>query len=394
MGLPAPEPQTLTTVVRVRSLLLTLALLAPLAPRLATGEPLAGADPRGAPVLRVGVVDGSQPCAWREGEVWRGLAVDLWNRIASREQLAFVFRPVASTGELLEAAAGDRIDVAIGCINVSPERLDRLRFSLPFQEDGLAVMVANSRLDLGRAFLFSLFGPTLLQLLGGFLTAIALLTWLTWRVEGYGRREATREQGRRRAISKLFQVLATGPGGNVVVDTTRGNLIVLVAYLVRIVSASLLVGYLTVTVVNETQGRLSGRLESPNDLRGRRVAVRPGSVSEALVREVNSRGEGPPARPVLIRRVSEGPTLLRQKRVDAVLADNFQLTWLQARQPKPPRTRLALQGIRPESQAFVFSPSLDAATADRIDLAISAVKRNGVVSELREALLAPQAPGR
>ena len=86
--------------------------------------------------------------------------------------------------------------------------------------------------------------------------------------------------------------------------------------------------------------------------------------------------------------------LLRQKRVDAVLADNLQLTWLQARQPRPPQTRLALQGIRPESQAFVYAPSLSAATADRIDLAISAVKRHGVVSELRETLLAPPAHGR
>jgi ABC-type amino acid transport substrate-binding protein len=335
-------------------------------------------------VLRVGVVDGSQPCAWREREVWKGLAVDLWNRIASREQLAFVIRPLPNTASLLEAAASNQLDVAIGCLNVSPERL---RFSLPFQEDGLAVMVANSRLDLGRAFLSSLFGPTLLQLLGGYLAAIALLTWFIWKVEGYSSRAETLRNGNQRTASKLFQVLATGPGGNVVADTTRGNLIVLGAYLVRIVAASLLVGYLTVTVVNETQGRLSSRLESLEGLRGLRVAVRPGSVSEALLREVNSRGEGPAAQPVLIRRVSEGPMLLQQKRVDAVLADNLQLTWLQSRQPRPPRTRLALQGIRPESQAFVFAPSMPTELTDRIDLAISSVKRSGVVSELREALL-------
>jgi ABC-type amino acid transport substrate-binding protein len=123
------------------------------------------------------------------------------------------------------------------------------------------------------------------------------------------------------------------------------------------------------------------------------VAVRPGSVSEALLREVNSRGSGPPATAVLIRRVAEGPPLLMRGRVDAVLADNLQLTWLQEHQEQagtkrvPLPTRLALQGIRPESQAFVFSPSLPEATAARIDLAISAVKRNGVVSELRESLL-------
>ncbi|MEB3255767.1 MAG: transporter substrate-binding domain-containing protein [Synechococcaceae cyanobacterium] len=379
-------------MARRRRLLLTLLLLVPWG-----SAGLAQQAAPAAAVLRVGVVDGSQPCAWREGEVWKGLAVDLWNRIASREQLAFVMQPLPSTAALLEAAAADRVDVAIGCLNVSPERLQRLRFSLPFQEDGLAVMVPNSRLDLGRAFLSSLFGPTLLQLLGGYLVAIALLTALAWRVEGYGSREQTRHQGRMRSVSKLFQVLATGPGGNVVVDSTRGNLIVLAAYLVRIVSASLLVGYLTVTVVNETQGRLSGRFEAPDDLRGLRVAVRPGSVSEALLREVNSRGSGRPARAVLIRKVAEGPPLLRRGLVDAVLADNLQLTWLQAHQGKPGQrrvplqTRLALQGIRPESQAFVFAPSLPEATAERINLAISAVKRSGVVSELRESLLA--APG-
>lgn len=350
--------------------------------------PAAGATLPGAPVLRVGVVDGSQPCAWRHGQAWQGLAVDLWNRIASREQLAFVIQALPDTRALLDAAAADRIDVAIGCLNVSPERLARLRFSLPFQEDGLAVMVTNSRLDLGRAFLGSLFGPTLLQLLGGFLAANALLTALAWRVEGYGAREETQRLGVRRSASKLFQVLATGPGGNVVVHTTRGNLLVLAAYLVRIVAASLLVGYLTVTVVNETQGRLSGRMEGPDDLRGRRVAVRPGSASEALLREINARREGPPARAVPIRQVADGLPLLRRQQVDALLADNLQLTWLQMGVAQSGRTRLALQGIRPESQAFVYAPSLPEPTAERIDLAISALKREGVVSELRRRILA------
>jgi polar amino acid transport system substrate-binding protein len=366
--------------------LLVALLLAAIPGPLATGRGDAAAMP--APVLRVGVVDGSQPCAWRQGEAWQGLAVDLWNRVASRERLAFVLEPLPSTGALLAAAEADRIDVAIGCLNVSPERLERLRFSLPFQEDGLAVMVAHSPLDLGRAFLASLFGPTLLQLLGGFLTANALLTLLAWRVEGYGQRPETRSQGVKRTATKLFQVLATGPGGNVVVATTRGNLIVLVAYLVRIVAASLLVGYLTVTVVNETQGRLSGRMESPADLRGRRVGVRSGTASEALLRELNRRGGGPPVQLVQLRKVSDGLPLLQQRRVDAILADSLQLTWLQSQQQEPGRTRLALQGIRPESQAFVYGSSLPQATAERIDLAISGLKREGLVALLRNGILA------
>ena len=45
---------------------------------------------------------------------------------------------------------------------------------------------------------------------------------------------------------------------------------------------------------------------------------------------------------------------------------------------------LALEGIRPESQAFAYAQALPEATASRIDQAISALKRSGVVSELRQ----------
>jgi len=136
-------------------------------------------------VLRVGVVEGSPPCSDRRDDAWQGLAPELWNRVASRESLAFRLSAWPSTGDLLEATRTGVIDVAVGCINVSPERLLRYRFSLPFQEDGLAVLVLRTPLDLGRAFLGALIGPGLLQLLGGYLlpilplAAVAVLRWRT-----------------------------------------------------------------------------------------------------------------------------------------------------------------------------------------------------------------------
>ena len=259
---------------------------------LAVGFPVsAGAS---APVLRVGVVDGAPPCSYRDAGAWRGLAVDLWNRIATRERLPYVVSEWPSVREMLEATREGRLDVAVGCINVSPDRLERYRFSLPFQEDGLAVMVVQSRLDLGRSFLAALLTPTLLQLLGGYLLAIALLSLLTWTVERY-RPAAPDPQPTElpRRFSKVFQVLATGPGSNTLVATTRGNGIVMMAYMVRIVSASLLVGYLTVNVAREMQGTASGAIRSEADLLGLRVGVRSGTVSEALLKELNAASTRP-----------------------------------------------------------------------------------------------------
>jgi ABC-type amino acid transport substrate-binding protein len=148
-----------------------------------------------------------------------------------------------------------------------------------------------------------------------------------------------------------------------------------------------LVGYLTVNVVRETQGKAMGHLRSITDLQGQRVAVRPGSVSEALLQDLNAKAT---AAPVVIRRVFSLDVALERlerNQLDAVLADNLQLMDLVLRRPRGRLVpSLVLQGIHPESQAFAFGPDLPAASAERIDLAISTLKRSGVVSELREQM--------
>jgi polar amino acid transport system substrate-binding protein len=338
-----------------------------------------------APVLRVGLVDGSPPCSYREAGVWRGLAIDLWNQVATLEHLPYVVTEWPSVRQMLEASREGRLDVAVGCINVSPDRLQRYRFSLPFQEDGLAVMVVKSRLDLGRSFLGALLTPTLLQLLGGYLLAIAVLTWLTLRLEARTHPAPVSRRSSLRHCSKVFQVLATGPGSNTIVSTTRGNGVVILAYLVRIVSASLLVGYLTVNVAGEIQDKASGAIQSPADLRGLRVGVRSGTVSEALLKELNAGGTGEKVTMVALDSIGAGAEQLASRQIDALVGDNLQLSHLLLQdQSKRFLPSLALEGIRPESQAFAFSPALPEATTDRIDLAISALKRSGVVSELRQ----------
>lgn len=219
-------------------------------------------------VLRVGVVDGAQPCTFRQNGVWKGMAIDLWSQVAAKEKFPYVLQERPNLQTLLEDTRRNGVDVAVGCINLSPERLATTTFSLPFQEDGLAVLAMKNRLDLGMAFLRSLLGPSLLLLLGSFLAFIGLLSLLTWNVEGHGQSRETTRLGSMRSFARIFQILATGPGSNTIVETSRGHLLVLLAYLVRIVAASLLVGFLTVHVVEETRERSGSHLDGLEDLRG------------------------------------------------------------------------------------------------------------------------------
>ncbi|MEB3304103.1 MAG: transporter substrate-binding domain-containing protein [Cyanobacteriota bacterium] len=352
------------------------------------------AEPR---VVRVGVVDGAHPCSFRSEGVWKGLAVELWSRVATEEKIPYVLEDWPTLRALLKATGENRVDVAVGCINLSPDRLAAIRFSLPFQEDGLAVLALQNRLDLGKAFLRSLLGPPLLVLLGGFLLTIGLLSFLTWRVEGHETSPDTLRMGTRRSFARIFQILATGPGSNTIVETTRGHGLVVLAYLVRIVAASLLVGFLTVHVVEETRQRTAKPLKDLEDLRGRRVAVRPGSISASLLEELNRRPGSVPIQAVQMPKVDGAISLLENGKAEAVLADELQLSYVMAHHPRTGAIpTLVLRGVRPESQGFAFSPGLPRDMAKGIDLAISRLKRSGEVSQLREEALSPPsrtAPG-
>ena len=216
------------------------------------------------PVLRVGLADGSQPCSYRQQGSWGGMAVELWQRIADQEQLPYVLVPQQNTAQLLSATRQGVVDVAIGCITVSPERLHNNRFTLPVQETGLGVMTRRSRLDLA----------------------------------------------------------------------------------------------------------------------GDRVAVRRGSVSDERLQALNSAGLRPQIQLQELESIPHAESLLWDKRVDAVVADELQLDFL-LHQLNSKRYGLALRDLQPQSQAFALAPGLSEAIAGRINGALGRLKRDGVVSQLR-----------
>ena len=334
-----------------------------------------GAPALAAGVLRVGVLDHSPPCAERVGPGrWDGKAVELWRQIAERQRLPYVLQGYPTPQTLLEASQSGAVDVGVGCLTISPERLGRYRFSLPFQEEGLAVLMASERFGAGRTLLKVVLNPQLLQVLAGYLVAISLLSLAVWRDEHRNHPHGTRRE-RLRSYALIFQVLATGPGTNVIVSRTRGHLLVIVSWVVRIVGASLILSTITVDALKQPLlGR--HRLDTIADLEGLRVAVRPGSVSAKLLQQPPLGGR---VEAVELSSLQQAPALLLQDRADVVLADEAQLRHLLDQLPASERRRLQLdlQGTSRQSQALALSPALDPVVATRIDRAISEAKRDG-----------------
>ena len=344
---------------------------------------LAAGPSQAAPVLRVGVADGSQPCSYRQRGSWSGMAVELWQQVADQEQIPYVLVPADKTTELLAATKRNEVDVAIGCITISPERIRQNRFSLPFQESGLGVMVKRNQLELGSSLLRSLLTPDLIRLLVAYVVLIGLLSVAVWQVERNGSKPSSWEIGPRRAFALIFQVLATGPGTNTVVVSTRGHTFVFMAYLVRIITASLLVSYVTLNVVRGNQELASHNIRSLKDLAGQRVAVRRGTVSDDLLQRLNDSCLQPPIQLRELDQVIRADSLLAADAVDAVLADDIQLDFLLQQLPHK-LYGLALRNLNPQSQAFALSPGISKDLETRINEALGRLKRDGVVTRLRQ----------
>ncbi len=338
-------------------------------------------------ILRVGVVDGSAPCSYLAQKAWRGISIDLWRLIAAREGIPYRISEWPSINAMLDATRDGSLDVAVECINISPDRLGRYQFSLPFQEDGQAVMTGISPFDYGGVFLRGFFSLALLRLLGGFVLVTLAICALIWRIERYGTAPTTREIGALRTFAGIFLSTFAGSGIEKTVRTTRGNALASLAYLVRCVFISLLVGYITVSLVRDSEKRLTGGVDRLEDLLGLRVGIRAGTVSESLLAELNATSSRKAAI-VPLQNIGSAMELLEQHKLDAILADELQLRFLSSHRPASALViGIPIRRIRPESQAFAFSPDLPPATASRINQAISLFKRSGVVSSLTEANL-------
>jgi ABC-type amino acid transport substrate-binding protein len=342
-------------------------------------------------ILRVGVVDGSAPCSYLTQSAWRGISVDLWRLIAAREGIPYKISEWPSITAMLDATRDGRLDVAVECINISPDRLGRYQFSLPFQEDGQAVMTGVSPFNYGSVFLKGFFSVALLRLLGAFSLVTFAICALIWKIERYGTALTTKDTGVVRSFAGIFLSTFAGAGIEKIVKTTRGNALASLAYLVRCVFISLLVGYITINLVKESENKATGGVERLEDLIGLRVGIRAGTVSESLLTELNAVSSRK-AEAVPLNNIASAMELLEQHKLDAILADELQLRYLRShRLSRALVISIPVKRIRPESQAFAFSPDLSPATTSRINQAISLFKRSGVVSSLTEANIDPPA---
>ncbi|MFY7698603.1 MAG: substrate-binding periplasmic protein [Legionella sp.] len=94
-------------------------------------------------VIRVGVLK-IPPFAYQENGEYQGLALDLWSEVAKENQ--WKYRYVTITGDiktLLDGLSSNSLDVVIGNISVTNERLKTIAFSRPFYISQICLIISQ-----------------------------------------------------------------------------------------------------------------------------------------------------------------------------------------------------------------------------------------------------------
>jgi ABC-type amino acid transport substrate-binding protein len=336
------------------------------------------------PALRVGVADGAAPCNFQDRGAWKGIAVELWRAVANREQLAYQLVPKATTKDLLAAVRNSEVDLAIGCLTMTPGRLGIYRFSQTYQESGQAVMVKRDPMELGRSMLKSLISVDLLTLLFGFMAIFIVMALGVWNTDSWGTKEETIKNGRLRSFVKVFQILATGPGTNTIVDSFGGNGLVVLSYLLRALMASFLVSYVTINIIRNPSNLQVASIGSLADFKNQKLAVRIGSSSQSLLQEILRDKPSLAIKIVPMNGIDQAPLMLESGRASAILADDIQLNYL-INNLKENKFRIVLHDLEPGYQGFIFSKKLEPSIAGSINESIVEFRRSGLLQGLKES---------
>lgn len=234
--------------------------------------------------LVVGVL-ASPPFVIENNGKFTGLAIDLWEELASENEWQFGYRKYETFRELLDATESGQVDLAMTNITITQQRALKVDFTQPWFDGGMRLMVSTEQ---GTGFRGVLKG--LAQ--AGFITAyawIALVIVLTTALLTlFDRRFDTSFPTRWRdgVAESFFTVMSVVTSGR---PPSRKNLF---GWIGRIWQALWLVcgiavlAFVTSSVTSVmTTLSLSNQISSVNDLDGRPVGVLIGTVEEDYAHE-------------------------------------------------------------------------------------------------------------
>lgn len=259
-------------------------------------------------------ISGSNPFRIVNGEEISGLSFDLWKEISTREKIQYQIKSYDSVHHLLEAIHKREIDLGIGPITITSERIEKVAFTQPYYSSYMAILSYEESISP-----LSVIGPFVQK---GFVYGIGLLVFILFLVGNtvyyFERKENPvfqfpywKSVGNGMWLSIV--TFSTVGYGDITVKSRGGRLSIAAWMIVSMISASSLTAGIATSFTLATINR--SVFDSFGAIKGKRIASVKGSLSEEKVQE--NKGISVP-----VSDIKEAIELLKQKKVDAVISDS------------------------------------------------------------------------
>jgi len=287
----------------------------------------------------------NQPFAFQTAEGYEGFCVDLWKQISADLNLSYEFVTYTNLPELLTATSQNKVDVAIGNISITGERLKIVDFSQPYLQGGLQVMVDEKR---GSSFIklwnglrdsghLTIFGIGLCVILIG--TLVLTLGERKWNKEFHD----DWANGLAESFYHIMSITITGKSTHKGLPGPFGKVLAGI----WLAFGTAVVVYITSSVTSVmTANRLEGAINGPQDLPNHHVAAINGTISQKYCEDEN-------LNVTLYPNLPDAVKALVNREIDAIVFDAMTLQWYDNAHPELPITEVG-QIFMKKGYGFAF----------------------------------------
>lgn len=323
---------------------------------------------------------GTEPFVIREGQTWKGISTEVWERAADAEDLEYLIKPYDGVSEALEALSKGDIDAVIGPISITSARAEMVEFTQPYYQASLSIL---SRVDdptiLDRIAPF--FTISLLYALFVFLFILASVGTLLWLTE----RKASPEQfpddaprGIANGMWCAIVTMSTTGYGDIAPVTLAGRIVAGAWMIISFIFATSMIAGIASTLTLSGLGTV--QVSSVEQFFNKRIAVLSDSPASDFVLE--NKGKI-----VSVVNLEEGYDLLKNRDVDAVVFDRPQLMYFLDRNPDKHMVISVAEYLR---QGYGFAYRLNSPMVFPINIQLLKLKEDGSLKSISDKYLGKQ----